>query len=152
MSHRPLDDRRLLISTEAVQAQFAQKITAQLTRHTDDLPSDISERLRFGRENAIQHARAVRLRQVASPGYAKFGSVLTWFGSNGDESSGWWMKCISILPLFVLLAGLVAIQDWHNNSEIAAVAEVDSSLLADDLPPAAYGDVGFLEFLKSHRE
>jgi hypothetical protein len=152
MSHRPLDDRRSLTGIEAMQAQFAQKITVQLTRHADDLSSDISERLRFGREKAIQHARAARIKQVIAPGYTKFGSVLAWFGSNGDDASGWWMKCMSILPLFALIAGLIAIQDWHNNSEIAAVVEVDSSLLTDDLPPAAYGDVGFLEFLRSHRE
>jgi hypothetical protein len=29
------------------------------------------------------------------------------------------------------------------------LAEVDSALLIDDLPPAAYADPGFLQFLKN---
>jgi hypothetical protein len=31
-------------------------------------------------------------------------------------------------------------------------AEIDSALLADDLPPKAYSDAGFVEFLKTPRE
>ncbi len=152
MNQHRLDDRRLFMSTEMMQAQFAQKITAHLTRHSSELPPDISERLKFGREQAVVHARAARVKQVRSPVYAKFGSTLSWFDSDGNDSAGWWTKLISVLPLVALLLGLVAIQDWHNNSEIAAVAEADSLLLMDDLPPSAYSDVGFLEFLRSHRE
>jgi hypothetical protein len=29
------------------------------------------------------------------------------------------------------------------------LAEIDSALLIDDLPPAAYADPGFLQFLKN---
>jgi hypothetical protein len=32
------------------------------------------------------------------------------------------------------------------------VAEFDQALLTDDLPPAAYADPGFVQFLKSSRE
>jgi hypothetical protein len=32
---------------------------------------------------------------------------------------------------------------------ILEVAEVDAALLADDLPPAAYSDPGFVQFLKT---
>jgi len=48
-----------------------------------------------------------------------------------------------------LVGGLIAIQDWHGSNEISAAAEIDASLLADDLPPSAYSDPGFVEFLKS---
>jgi hypothetical protein len=43
----------------------------------------------------------------------------------------------------------VFIQRLHNDSQISAAAEIDASLLADDLPPSAYSDPGFVEFLKA---
>jgi hypothetical protein len=33
--------------------------------------------------------------------------------------------------------------------QVDAAAEIDAALLADDLPPAAYSDPGFLAFLKN---
>jgi hypothetical protein len=43
----------------------------------------------------------------------------------------------------------VLIQQQHVNEQIAAAAEIDADLLTDALPPSAYGDAGFLEFLKA---
>jgi hypothetical protein len=54
-----------------------------------------------------------------------------------------------VLPLVVLVAGLVAIDQWSTREQVLAAAEIDSQLLADDLPPDAYGDPGFAEFLRS---
>jgi hypothetical protein len=59
-----------------------------------------------------------------------------------------WLRLASALPLVVLVAGLVLIQEYHDREQIAAAAEIDSALLADELPPAAYGDPGFSEFLR----
>ena len=55
---------------------------------------------------------------------------------------------LSLLPLLALIAGLVLIQSEHVRRQVAAVAEVDADLLLDDLPPSAYSDPGFVEFLK----
>ena len=41
------------------------------------------------------------------------------------------------------------VQDEKRAHELA---EVDAALLTDDLPPAAYADPGFLQFLKSAEE
>jgi hypothetical protein len=54
----------------------------------------------------------------------------------------------SALPLAVLVLGLLAIQELHSSRLISAAADIDAALLADDLPPDAYQDAGFLEFLK----
>jgi hypothetical protein len=59
-----------------------------------------------------------------------------------------WLRLASALPLVVLVAGLVLIQQYHDREQITAAAEIDSALLADELPPAAYGDPGFSEFLR----
>jgi Protein of unknown function (DUF3619) len=39
----------------------------------------------------------------------------------------------------------------YTQSQIEAAAEVDAAILADDLPPEAYRDPGFAEFLKVER-
>ena len=51
-----------------------------------------------------------------------------------------------------LIAGLLLIQQWQTDDQISAAAEIDAALLADDLPPVAYSDAGFAEFLKTPRE
>ncbi len=55
---------------------------------------------------------------------------------------------MGLLPLIALVAGIYFIQHIHTQSQVSAAAEVDVELLADDLPPDAYSDAGFLEFLK----
>ena len=65
---------------------------------------------------------------------------------------GWWVKLGSALPLVALLAGLVLIQHSQDDEQVSAAAEVDAALLADDVPPKAYSDPGFVEFLKAPRD
>jgi hypothetical protein len=48
-----------------------------------------------------------------------------------------------------LLAGLITIHVLQNDLRASELAEIDSALLTDDLPPAAYTDPGFLKFLKT---
>ena len=47
-----------------------------------------------------------------------------------------------------LLAGLVVINLDLDEAGTLEVAQVDAALLADDLPPSAYADPGFVQFLK----
>jgi hypothetical protein len=61
---------------------------------------------------------------------------------------GWLTWLGSALPLALLLGGLAVIDEWHDRAQIYAVAEVDADLLNDELPPLAYSDPGFAEFLK----
>ena len=58
----------------------------------------------------------------------------------------------AIVPMVALVGGLYLIGHFHAREQIAAAAEVDAALLADDLPPAAYSDPGFVEFLKTARD
>jgi len=56
-----------------------------------------------------------------------------------------------LVPLAVLLAGLVLIDSQYSRAQIEAAAELDAAILSDDLPPEAYRDQGFVEFLKTSR-
>ena len=139
-------------NTEALEARFALRATAHLTARADALPQDITERLRVAREQAIQRARALRTQTAAATAPSQAGPVLTWPGAGSDSGGGWWVKLGAILPLVALVAGLVLIQDWHGSNQVSAAAEIDASLLSDDLPPSAYSDPGFVEFLKSPQD
>lgn len=135
---------------DALEARFALRVTARLTEQTSELPQDVSERLRFAREQALARAQASRSAEVAAPLIVGTGSNLSL--GRGDGGTGWWVQLASVLPLIALVVGLLLIQRWHNDNQVAAAAEIDASLLADDLPPAAYSDPGFVEFLKSPRD
>jgi hypothetical protein len=132
------------VDLDALQTRFALRLASRLSEQSEMLPHDLSERLRVGREQAVARARQVRLAQpVTAPAYqVSQGSIAL-----GQPPSGW-LRLASALPLMLLVLGLVLIQHLHSQAEIHAAAEVDAALLADDLPPEAYGDPGFVVFLK----
>ena len=70
----------------------------------------------------------------------------------GGGSGSWWVKLASVLPLVALAGGLMLIQSWQTSAQISVAADIDAALLADDLPPKAYSDAGFVEFLKTPRD
>ncbi len=72
--------------------------------------------------------------------------------SGGDKGKSWWTSLTVLVPAAALLLGLGLIKHFHLQDQIAAAAEVDAALLADDLPPEAYSDPGFVEYLKTSRE
>ncbi len=135
-------------SSEAIEGQLALRLTSHLTRAAEDLPHDIGERLRFGRERAVALAQQSRKRAAApSPAQVVVANGQHVAALGGPPSV--WLRVASALPLLLLLVGLVMIQQHHVGQQIAVAAEIDSALLADELPPAAYGDAGFSEFLRT---
>ena len=132
------------VDADALQARFALRVAARLSEQVESLPHDLSERLRVAREQALDRARQLRLSQpVVAAALVTQGSSMAL----GQPPSGW-LRLASLLPLMVLVLGLFFIQYLHDQAEIHAAAEVDAALLADDLPPEAYGDPGFVIFLK----
>jgi Protein of unknown function (DUF3619) len=124
---------------EGLEGQFALRLTAHLNGGAQALPHDITERLRFSRERAVAVLATAPVVVASGSGRA---------AALGSPPS-LWLRLVSALPLVVLVAGLVFIQHHHDLQQIEVAAEIDSALLADDLPPAAYGDPGFSEFLRS---
>ncbi|MEQ1804357.1 MAG: DUF3619 family protein [Burkholderiaceae bacterium] len=142
---KTLNSAELFSALASAQSQFALRVTARLSQGTEELPPAINERLRFARETALQHVRALRAASAGAPAEvgSSAGTLLL-----GGFARGWGMKLASLLPLIALVGGLVLIQRTQTESQISVAAEIDADLLADDLPPRAYGDAGFLEFLK----
>ena len=53
-----------------------------------------------------------------------------------------------VLAILALLLGMWISFYWHSVQYVSALEEIDSALLADDLPPEAFMDNDFLEWLK----
>jgi type II secretory pathway component PulL len=117
-----------------------------LNEASEAVPHDISERLRFSREQALSRAALVRRQStVAATSVQVSGKAAVLAG----PPNVWW-RFASLMPLAVLVAGLVMIQQHHDQEQIAVAAEIDAALLADELPPAAYRDPGFTAFLQAN--
>lgn len=136
---------------EALRSRFALRLVARLSEQSEAVPHDVTERLRFARERAIERSRALRSAPATSAVQVSGGAGALSLGGGHGFSSPWWVRLASVLPLVALVAGLVLIQHQHLNAQISAAAEIDTDLLADVVPPAAYSDPGFVEFLKSPR-
>jgi Protein of unknown function (DUF3619) len=133
--------------TANTQDEFGLRIAAQLNSASLQLPHDISERLRAARTRAVAARLKPQTRlQTSTAMVQQNGTALLNFG---DEGLNIWSRLASLLPLIALIAGLAIIQNIMDDDRTNELAEVDSALLIDDLPPAAYADPGFLQFLKN---
>jgi Protein of unknown function (DUF3619) len=132
------------VDADALQARFALRLASRLSELADAAPHDIAERLRVAREQAVQRARRVRLAAPVTAGSMQVSRNTVTLG----QPTSWWLRLASVSPLVLLVLGLAFIQYLHDQADIHAAAEVDAALLADDLPPEAYGDPGFVVFLK----
>lgn len=138
-----------LLQAEAAAERFALRVTTRLSDGTNDLSYDITERLRASREQALGK-RKIGLApvRVAAPAVLHNGSTAILGGGSGSEGGGWWSALVSAVPLLALVVGLVMINIAQDESSASDLTEVDTALLTDDLPPAAYADPGFVQFLK----
>lgn len=124
--------------------RFGRRVATRLSAGTQELPYEVAERLRASRMQALaKRKRVVGLRTAATVSASGGAAALT-----ADEDFSLFNFIGSALPLLALVAGLVFIHVVQNEHRANEVAEVDAALLTDDLPPSAYADPGFIQFLK----
>ena len=128
------------------QDRFGRQVAARLTLGAAELPYEVAERLRAARTQAM--GRRKPLSAQVAPSVVSAGGGVAILGGR-DQGVSWWNRIASALPLLVLAAGLVTIHVVQNEQRANEVAEVDAAILTDDLPPSAYTDPGFAQFLKS---
>lgn len=124
--------------------QLGQQLAGLLTQATGELSHDLSERLRVARQQALaaQKPAPVLLHHTVQNG-----STLA-LTDPSSEGPGLWRILGSIVPLLALAAGLVTVQWLDREQFVSDLAEIDTALLVDDLPPSAYSDPGFIQFLR----
>lgn len=134
--------------TVVLQNRFALKTVSYLSAGSAELSHDISERLRSARVQALSQRKVVKSRTAENVVGSGTSAALSWGSGDGWN---WWSRIGSVLPLIALVAGLLTINSFQSDNRIQELAEVDSALLTDELPPAAFADPGFNQFLKATR-
>lgn len=134
--------------TEILQDRYGLKTASYLASGAANLPYDISERLRAARAQAVAMRKVTRAQTSLAAAATGAGPALTW---GSDEGFSLWNRIGSVLPLIALVVGLLTINSLQTDSFVQELAEVDSALLTDELPPDAFSDPGFVQFLKATR-
>ncbi len=147
-----LSNHLLQDTAQLSQDRFGLRIAARLSNGNTELPHDISERLRVARQQAVTNRKRSQWITSSKSATAVYGSGGTASMSFDDEGLNLWNRLGAFLPLIALVAGLIMISMVQNDMRANELAEVDSALLVDDLPPAAYADAGFAQFLKLHAD
>lgn len=147
---------------EGLETRYARRVASVLSAHALQTEHHVDERLRVARERALDCARRAAAAATAPQAAASAVTVagggsaasLAWGGGadDADAPQRWWQRLGMLVPLLALVAGLALIQYQHSRLRTAAVAAVDVDLLVDELPPRAYSDPGFVEFLKTAHE
>jgi hypothetical protein len=117
------------------ETEFGYKLRQVLNHGTEILDRDIAQRLYAARCQALEHHRvAVGGMQLAGIAHLFTDTVL----GHGRM----------IVAVLALLVGATGTYVWNQFEQAAENEEVDSALLSDDLPPAAYLDHGFRAWLE----
>lgn len=131
------------VAANAAAEEFGVRIAARLDESARDLPVHLAERLRLARVQAVNQGRSLRRQEtpvLATSSGPRWGK---------QDHFGFWGRASSVLPLIALLIGLMSIGILQEQQRAHEIAEVDTELLTGDLPPVAYTDPGFAQFLKA---
>ena len=125
--------------------QFARQLAARLDADLPDIDAQTQERL-----------RAARTRAVAARGSAKTAVVSQGNGSAALAQSAWrWPAGLGLAFLLLLSAIWWTQQSGLNGLAInnaRSLAETETEMLLDDVPPLAYADMGFLAYLEQEND
>lgn len=124
------------------EARFARNVCGALNRGAAGMTEKTTARLHAARQAAL--ARQAEPAPVMS--LAGVGHGIGDFGHFVADSLHHHYR--GILAVLALLVGAMGAQVWQNAQQAVELAEIDSALLSDDVPPGAYTDQGFLEWLE----
>ena len=134
---------------DVLQDRFGLKTAAYLSSGSADLPHDISARLSAARAQAVSTRKIAKTQSATAVLTTGSSAALTW---GSEDGLGWWGRIGSVLPIIALAVGLLVISSIQDDNRTQELAEVDSALLTDVLPPAAFADPGFVQYLKTARQ
>jgi hypothetical protein len=133
--------------SEILRDRYGLKVAARLSVAAGELPHDVSERLRVARMQAVAKRKIGKAATAGDVVWSGGGAMLRF----GEDGLDLWSRIASALPMIALAVGLIAVNALQNDLVADELAAVDSALLVDDLPPAAYADPGFAQFVKLSR-
>ncbi|WP_295006704.1 DUF3619 family protein [uncultured Dechloromonas sp.] len=116
--------------------RYGHRVRQALNHGLKDIPPAASRRLEAARHLALSRQK----QAVPQMALAGFGGSSFRLGSHVP-----YLK--QILAIAALLLGMWISFYWHSVQYVSALEEVDSALLTDDLPPDAFLDNDFFEWL-----
>lgn len=119
--------------------EFALRIRRYLDLGASRISTDTAGRLYQARQQALGRAR------VATGGVSLAGGGMV-------SAEGLWPALRAIFAFVALVAAIAGASLWNMDQNAAELAEVDTALLADDLPLAAFLDKGFVQWLAESSE
>lgn len=122
---------------------LAYKIRHALNENLDALPASTTDRLAAARARALS-----RKKPDAAP--AKPGKRPLF--DLGSLFTGPALARIAVVaPMLALVIGMGGVYEYEQQQRLAAMAEVDAAVLADELPLTAYLDQGFNAYVESQQ-
>lgn len=122
---------------------LGRQIAKALVTRAEQLDPAIEARLHSARALALQAAQDAHAPEAVLQATTPLGAPA------GQQARRRWGL---LLPAAVLLIGFVAIAHSQWLQQTLGLAERDARVLRDDLPPNAYGDPGFNEYLDEKTE
>lgn len=123
------------MSNPREEVEVTSRIRELLNQGNTDLDQRIALRLYEARCDALRHQTA----PVVAVGIAGIGHHVVDLVQHHRRG---------IIALVALAVGAVSVDLWQNAQEVDALAEIDTELLSDEVPPDAYTDQGFMEWLQ----
>lgn len=120
-------------------------LAAALAVRAEHLEPALEQRLAAARAAALQAAAEARAQQLA-PELAVAG------GPRGQRQGGRGRIWAWALPATLVVAGLLGLQQSQWLQQTLGLADRDAAVLKDDLPPDAYRDPAFREYLEEKTE
>lgn len=130
--------------TPPQEALLAKAMASALDQSTGALPSRITARLAQMREQALAHQKQWQ-SALQLAGRGAHHTVGTLFGDSFGSATDWrrWAASLGMLAV----AGTFMF--WQAQNQVEDLADQDSALLSEALPPNALIDKGFLSWISS---
>ena len=121
--------------------RYGFRIRQALNHRLNDIPPTALRRLEAARHLAVSRQRVAATEwQLAGHG-----------GAAVSGRSGHHVPYLrQILAVLALLLGMWISFYWHSTTYVSELETVDSALLSDDIPPEAFMDSDFFEWLKDN--
>lgn len=117
--------------------EIAYKVRHYLNLGADEIDRKTVDRLMASRRNALSHHQ-VAVTQLSLAGAGQF---------TADTLLPYARTLMAIVGLVI---GVIGVSTWNSFQKADEYEEIDSALLADDLPINAYLDKGFQAWLSEH--
>ncbi len=124
-----------------MEERYASRVRQALNQGLQEVPPAAARRLEAARHQALSRQKLSSAELVLATGRGR-----------GLKLGGDQRFVRNLLSAAALLVGMWIAFYWHGQQYVSEIGDVDSALLADELPPEAFLDKDFFEWLRDAPE